>query len=78
MQQDVHFQEPHGVFNLPLPSFDCLLSSDCKLVSPKDHTMVVGYLEATALSIQLFVLCLQSVCFVVSLSGTDHESQAIR
>lgn len=40
--------------------------------------MAVGYLEGAALSIQLFVLCLQRVCFFVSLSGTDHESQAIK
>lgn len=49
-----------------------------KLVSPKDHIMVAGYPEATELVTPLFVVCLQSVCFFVSLNGTDHESQAIK
>lgn len=40
--------------------------------------MVVGCLQATALSIQLGVLCLQTVCFFVSPNGAGHESQAIK
>lgn len=41
-----------GGINLPLRPFACLPSYRT-LVSPKDHTMALGYLEATALSIQL-------------------------
>lgn len=72
MQHEVGFQEPQEGFGLPFPS------SYCKSVSPKDHLRVAGYPEASALFTPLFVVCLQSVCFFVSLNGTDHESQAIK
>lgn len=39
--------------------------------------MVTGYLEATALSVQLFVLYLQTVRLFVSLNERDYESEAI-
>ena len=78
MQHEAGFQEPQEVFGLPFPSFGYLRSAHCKSVSPKDHIMVAGYLEATELFTPLFVVCLQSVCFFVSLNGTDHESQAIK